>query len=265
MFLQRFPDGSCCLCGSTKKLTGEHKIKASVLRLEFGQQTLVLGAMDSGERRLKPVQSVKSKHFKFGISICEQCNTSRTQPADREFDRFHQMALEKIKAGEDPATVFDLEQYAVGSEPYLNVFRYFAKLLVCHAAEVLAPIPKILAQFATGENSHNRIWLWVRNDPTYRNAAMQFGELSYAAHGGLVVYGDKTIGGPNGFHSMRTVGPLQYVFYLRLTDVEKVELQTGYSNFYEWCVQRVKATKESPIPDEALLQLGLTSHGAERP
>lgn len=262
MFLQRFPNNTCCLCGSSKRLTHEHKIKASVLRKEFGDKSLVVGVMDSTEEKMKPAQSTNSKRLKFSISICETCNTSPTQQADKEFDRFHQIALENVKALKDPLSVFELECYSQGSESYLNVFRYFAKLLSCHLAEINAPIPILLARFSIGKIASNCIWLEIRSDPTYRHAVTQIGEHRYAAHGGLVVYGDKNSGSPNAFHSTLTVGPLEYVFHMRLNELEKTELREKYVDFHEWCVSKVEEAKECPIPDGTLLQLGLKREGA---
>lgn len=262
MFLQRYPITSCCLCGSTTKLTGEHKIKASALRKEFGMEALVIGVTGPEEGKMKSAQSTNSKHLKFNVSICEACNTSRTQQADREYDHFHKLAMKKIESNEDPLSIFEMERYSVDSEPYLNVFRYFAKLLCCHIAEVNGPIPTTLAEFAIAENSLNRIWLEVKSDPTYKFATAHIGEHQYAAHGGLVVYGDKDTNEANAFHSTVTVGPLQYVFHIRLESFENVEIREQYPDFLEWCSSKVEDAKNNPIPDNALVQLGLKNESA---
>ncbi|WP_296218493.1 hypothetical protein [Pseudomonas sp. UBA2684] len=262
MILQRFPITSCCLCGSSEKLTGEHKIKASALRKEFGREALVIGTAGPTKSKTKSAQSANSKHLKFNVSICEACNTSRTQQADREFDNFHDLALEKVKINEDPSSVFEMDRYSEGSEPYLNVFRYFAKLLSCHIAQVNAPIPIMLAKFAIGESAFNRIWLWVKTDPTYHQALPYIGEHQYAAHGGLIVYGDKNTNEPNAFHSTITVGPIQYVFHTRLAPTEKIEILEKYPDFLAWCITKVQHAKENPIPESTLFQFGLKDEDA---
>ena len=262
MFLQRYPITRCCLCGSSEKLTGEHKIKASALRKEFGNDSLMVGVSGSTEGKMKSAQSANSKHLKFGVSICEACNTSRTQQADREFDRFHELAMGKVESKEDPLSIFEMERYSSGPESYLNVFRYFAKLLCCHIAQVNGPIPTTLAEFAIAENSLNRIWLEVKSDPTYAYMVTHLGEHQYAAHGGLVVYADKETHEANAFHSTITVGPLQYVFHIRLESFEKAEISDQYPDFREWCNSRVAEAIESPIPDNALVQLGLKDENA---
>ena len=239
MFWRQFSSNHCCLCGrSGVKLTGEHKIKASVLKSQFGKADLLVGVSGSS-RKMKPAQSTNSKHLKFEASLCEDCNSSRTQKPDQEFDRFHELALSKLSSDEDPASVFDLPQYAEGSDAYLNVFRYFAKLLCCHVAAVEGPNPIAVAKFATGESAQNRIWLELKRDPFYSELIQHIGESGYAAHGGLVVYADKETRTPNAFHSTLTVGPLQYVFHTRLSDMEQSELLAGHGRFCDWC--RMKA------------------------
>jgi len=257
MYLQRFPITCCCLCGSSEKLTGEHKIKASALRKEFGKEALVIGVSGSKEQKMKPAQSTNSKHLKFNVFICEACNTSRTQRADREFDRFHELAMKKIECNEDPLLIFDMERYSKDSPSYLNLFRYFAKLLCCHIADVDAPIPTTLAGFAIEKKSVNRIWLEVKVDPTYQHALSHIKELQYAAHGGLVVYGDKNTSEANSFHSTITVGPIQYVFYIDLEHFEIMEIRNKHPDFLEWCKSKVNAAKQNPISDSILVQLGL--------
>lgn len=206
---------------------------------------------------MKSAQSTNSKHLKFNISICETCNTSRTQQADREFDIFHEIAIGKIKSNESPTSAIDNIRYTEGSEPYLNLFRYFAKLLSCHIAAVSAPIPVALAKFAIGGSEINRIWLQIKSDPTYHYAILNIGEHQYAAHGGLIVYGDKSTREPNAFHSTITIGPIQYVFHTRLNALEKMEIRENHPEFLEWCVSKVEEAKSNPIPENTLWQFGL--------
>ena len=215
-------------------LTGEHKIKASALRKQFGRADLLIGVSGSSER-MKAAQSTNSKHLKFAASLCEDCNSSRTQEADQEFDRFHELSLSKLSDNEGTTSTFDLQQYAEGSDAYLNVFRYFAKLLCCHIAAIDGPTPIAVARFAIGESRLNRIWLEIKSDPCYKELVAQIGETGYAAHGGLTVYADKLTRTPNSFHSTLTIGALQYVFHTRLADNEKSELLAQHNRFCTWC------------------------------
>lgn len=249
MYFQQFPNAKCCLCGDAENLTGEHKIKAAALRKEFGKQPLMVGVSGESNRAMKSAQSAKSKHLKFKSRICETCNTSRTQQADREFDRFHGIVAELIKNNKDPSSVFSSALYSEGTDAYLNIFRYFAKLLCCHIAEVAGPIPTTLAKFAIGKNSLNRIWLEIKADPFFSHASSNFGVAQYAAHGGLVVCGDKNTKEPDAYHSTITIGPVLYVFYIRLETFENEELQTKYPDFLEWCKAKFEQAESNPASD----------------
>lgn len=249
---------ACCLCGATENLTGEHKIKASALRSEFGQDRMTIGTDGTPEEELRHAQGPKSEQFHFKARLCRDCNSKVTQPADREFEQFHREARGLFDNGKDPMLAFKLARYTPGAAPYLNVFRYFAKLLCCHMADVAAPRRHLMTRFARGESDLNCIWLSVGEDVRFKQMAPH-GVTQYAAHGGLTVYGGKDTGGANGFHSTLTVGPIRYVFYSRLNAVEQWALMLAHPKFYRWCRKRVKAAKVDPIPHMDQVRLGLIS------
>lgn len=258
LFFQNHNVQQCCLCGDSQKLTGEHKIKASALNDEFGKAVLYVGKHNHSAKCMKLAQSTQSKHLKFSVRLCEACNTARTQPADREFDNYNKLAREKLNLGMNPMQIFDDNQYSAGSDVYLNLFRYFAKLLCCHMAEVDAPIPKRLSNFAISRSNANCIWLSVKKDWTYEQFSAHLGEHQFASHGGLIVYGHKLSGNPSAFHSTLTIGPLQYVFFMRLVQAEKTELELLYPDFLEWCRSQVEQAKQFPLTEEEKKSLGLS-------
>lgn len=258
MLFQNFDTTCCCLCGDAGPLTGEHKIKASALRSEFGETELYISKTGNTSSRPNLAQSTKSKHLKFKVRMCESCNTNRTQPADREFDNFNKLAQKAICSGVDPIKLFELPKYARGSEPYLNIFRYFAKLLCCHMAEVQAPRPIRLSEFAIGNADTNYVWLAVKKDWTYGQKKSHLGEHQFAAHGGLIVIGDKISGSAKGFHSTLTIGPVQYVFHMDLAEIETQELEASYPEFSNWCRSRVVHATQFPLSREEKLSQGLS-------
>lgn len=83
------------------------------------------------------------------------------------------------------------------------------------------------------------------------------GEHQYAAHGGLIVYGHESSGNANAFHSTLTVGPIQYVFFMRLAGLERLELRVLYPEFYRWCREQVELAKNSPLSKEERKSAGL--------
>jgi hypothetical protein len=254
IIFQRQSLSMCCLCGSTDQLSGEHKIKASVIREQFGSSKMVIGSADGPK---KNAQSPKSKAFHFEARMCVECNGTRTQPADREFERMNAAAMALLSAGKDPKLVFEDARYEVGSEAYLNCFRYFAKLLCCHLAEVSSPRLVHLSNFAMGRLSRNCVWLDIDADWTFKQLQQEYGVSQYAAHGGLVVYAKKKDSSVTGFHSTLTIGPLRYIFWTRLSIFERFSMRWFYPEFREWCRMKAHDTEEHDLPRETLLKLGL--------
>jgi hypothetical protein len=258
IFFEQNNSDACCLCGSCDDLTGEHKIKRTAISSEFGQEKMVIGSFGGQASVFRRVQSPKSKALHFHSKICKVCNGDHTQPADLEFDRLHADARLLLDRGEDPVIAMDGERYAIGSTPYLNVFRYFAKLLCCHMAQIGAPRPIHMSRFATGEIDRNCVWLRIDRDVTYQELqSAGEADLRYAAHGGLVVCGDKKSFTANGFHSTLTVGPIRYTFWNRLTWPERFALQWGHPEFNSWCKSQVMAAASNPMSARDKDRLGL--------
>lgn len=256
VFLEPFSAECCCLCGSTENLTGEHKIKASALRAIFRNDRMVIGKID-GDNEMRPAQGPKSEAFHFSGRLCSTCNSTRTQAADKEFDRFHKEALKLLVGGDEPGRALDLDRYNVGSEPYLNIFRYFAKLMVCHIAESEGPRFSEIGNFAIGTTAFNPIKLYMDADPTYSDFRSLTGDHSYAAHGGLIVKFSKTSELPTGFHSTLTLGPLRYVFFVDFGPMIALDLKMFHQKFFEKCYAAFRKALEDPIPDRKLRKLGL--------
>jgi hypothetical protein len=257
-FYQNFSIHQCSLCGEHARLTGEHKIKASALRRVFGETKLyIFAGRTNSNVQPKLAQSTRSKHLKFDVSICENCNTSRTQQADLEFDKFNKTVQELFKQGKDPSQVFKFSRYREGSKEYLDVFRYFAKLLCCHIRQINGPLPKKLSHFVMGKNNKNCVRLGIQNDYTYNNLLKPLGIEEYAAHGGLIINGHKSLEIIQNFHSTLTIGPIQYFFFTSLDWVEKLELKFLYPDFYKWCQVHIEEAKRNPMSREEKKKFGL--------
>lgn len=183
MYFQAYNKNECCLCGSSDSLTGEHKIKASALRDIFQHNQMVI----VGDDYQRIAQGVKSKEFHFSAPLCSVCNGARTQDADREFDRFHKIVTRYILENKNPSLVFELPEYRIDSENYLNVFRYFSKILCCHIAESHGPRVLEACQFAIKEKNHNIISLHIDEEPNYHNFCELNNSRDFASHGGLFV------------------------------------------------------------------------------
>lgn len=245
----------CCLCGSSESLSGEHKIKASALRSVFGdRKTVIIG--DGG--RFRYAQSSKSRAFHFAARVCEPCNSARTRPADLAFDVFSCVASELHSHGRDPTEAFQDPRFAPDmGHLYLDVFRYFAKLMCCHLAEMDAPYLEGIAEFAIGTNDHNVVTLMVDVDPAYQRIQDDPQLRLYAAHGGLVITGDRTTKAPISFYSTLTIAAVRYRYFVSYNELGQRELRDYYPDFYDWCVRRIAEMIDNPLDAEARLRLGL--------
>jgi hypothetical protein len=247
LFLQNFETPYCCLCGDKGKPTGEHKIKHSVLKAEFGDDSLYVGSLGNSSSKMKLAQSANSKHLKFETRICEACNSSRTQIPDREFSNFISKAKELSLAENGLHSVFELEEYQQGTKEHIGVSRYFAKLLCCHLAEVGAPRARRLSDFAIGRLEKNCISMEVGVDPFSSQLKTKFEISEYAAHGGLGVRCRPTEGVVTQFSSSVTIGVVQYGFSMDMNWFENLELRMSHSLFYKKCLTQAEQTKaEAP-------------------
>lgn len=247
---------SCCLCGSGESLTGEHKIKASALRKIFGKDAMFIGNFD-GESIPRLAQGPKSRAFHFSARMCSLCNGTRTQAADHEFDRFHALVFSFLSEGRDPSSVFSLPQYTSGSEEYLNVFRYFAKLLCCHVAESCGPRPLEACEFAIGQTKRNIIFLHIDADPTYEAYRHKLGEHRFAAHGGLIVPFDSKTQNPTSFRSSISLGSVRYIFWVRFEAIAGIELRACHYEFWRKCEAAYQEALKNPLSDEQRHRLGI--------
>lgn len=257
LLLRRSSAGTCWICGSKSSPTREHKFKASDLRRHFGTTTVHVRAGEGTDVRV--AQGPSSSHLKYESTICERCNSATTQESDRAYDRL----IEYIERnGSDIAAItnaFNQPEFQVGAQLYIPVFRYFAKLLGCHLADIRAPIPIHLSRFVAKKNAKNCIWLDVRRDLEYQRISTEFSisDLRYAAHGGLVVITKAPKLLPVRLHTTMTVGPVQFVFFYVFTIFEISEMRLCYPEFVRWCEQQAQLATENPISPSHLQKLGL--------
>ncbi len=256
LFFEPYQADRCCLCGSQESLTGEHKVKASVLRKIFGKDAMVIGSFD-GTGSLRSAQGPKSRAFHFSARMCASCNGSNTQGPDHEFDRFHDLISEMLSQGLAPELVFSLPEYGVGSAPYLDVFRYFAKLLCCHMAESCGPRPLELSEFAVGKTDRNLVFLNIDADPAYENLLDSFGEHQFAAHGGLMVCADSKSSLPTSFRSSLSLGAVRYKFWVQYDEAVQTELRHFHPDFWEKYEAAYRKAIKAPLSDDDQPRLGI--------
>lgn len=241
--------------GRSSPLTGEHKVKASAIRTMFGGKRMVIGKFGDG-RAYCYAQGPKSKALHYSAGLCSKCNGTLTQAADREFDRLHNLALGCHSSGTHPGEVCQDERYGEGGEPYLNLFRYFAKLLCCHIGDVSGPRPISLSAFAIGELAHNRAFLCIDGDPNYRDWSDVSGDHAYAAHGGLAVMMDRRTELPSRIESYLTLGPIRYRYWMELSPIEVMALVFFHQDFYQAARAALQEYTDNPAAGEQRKRMG---------
>jgi hypothetical protein len=240
-------DDECCLCGNRGELTREHKIKASAIRQEFGAENMAIGKWGDEDLRFRYAQGPKSANLQFSASVCGECNNKTTQAPDREFDRTHTELRRRLESGCDPYLLFNEPRYRVGSEPYLNFFRYFAKYLCCQIANSGGPRWRRVARFALRHSSANCVWLKIEKDKVFPVLSAGTGMQSYAAHGGLALRASKSTGNPKSFQTSISLGAIQYVFGVNLNAIETAELTFTQRAFIEKCRKAVLDQREHGV------------------
>lgn len=215
-FFHMHDDSRCLLCGSNEKLTREHKIKATVIKQRLGKKDLVLTSSAGHDGSFTTVQSYNSNFLKFKKKICEKCNTSRTQQADREFDSFLSKVL--ISKLNDSDHVSFLKENIT-----INVFRYYAKILCCEIAEMPAPILTELANFAIGFADDNPI--------NIRLDLEESGVENSVARGGLTIGVDPMTRLPWEFYSFHIYERAKFTFSFSLSESATSDLIYSYPDF----------------------------------
>ena len=216
----------CALCGLAGELTGEHKIKASLLRSEFGQRKAII----AGKDRPRLLQSPRSKHVHFKRKICKDCNSNLTQAADKAFDKLHE-GLKQLLVHGEPLTDLNNEPCVeLSPSEQLDIFRYFAKLLCCFLVEVDGPRSKSISEFAIGQSVKNPIFLEILKDTDYQAKLRTNDTQGYAEHGGLKFRFDDNKRLVKSIESSIVAGGIIYIFWVRLNWALGFELSLKYGD-----------------------------------
>ncbi len=155
---------NCWICGKSAN-TGEHLLKASDLKSYFGHvdQKSPLYFHTSKKKNI-PVGSIKkSKRLKSNALICNQCNSSLTQPYDRAWEQLSEYLRANWEQAHNSRKV-NLTKVFPGNvrKSLLYVHLYFVKLFGCRIVEDGVPID--ISSFQTAllrSKSHKNIYLAI--------------------------------------------------------------------------------------------------------
>lgn len=151
----------CWICKEQEATSREHRSKRSDMKAVLGDSGEVF--MHTDERRNRPVQSIDSKLFKFEPSLCEICNTTRTQPHDRAWEELSASLRRRVpplKVGSfvrcDGIFPFDT------SRKMKNAHLFFVKWLGCQIVKAHIPTEPKLSTFSAAimaDKPHKNVWL----------------------------------------------------------------------------------------------------------
>jgi hypothetical protein len=143
---------TCWICGSPAN-SREHKFKRSDLPQSGKPWTIADQPYFVGEKGWRRIQGPDSALVKFGKVLCEQCNTTRSQPFDRAYERFSAWVNQKDAELLQHEELDFTEIYGANFEPeVLNLIRYFAKHLGCRIASDNYSLPPNLGTSLAGDD-----------------------------------------------------------------------------------------------------------------
>jgi hypothetical protein len=218
---------------------------------------MYVGASEGGIEDARVAQGPNSGYLKYKSMICERCNSSVTQASDYAYDEFVRRI--ELDGGSEYSISAAVAELREASSPNIPLYRYFAKLLGCHLADLDAPIPLHLSRFVGTETDKNCIWLQIRRDPNFDQMAGALPDQrpKYAAHGGLAVITRKPKLLPSRLYSTVTIGSIQFIFYYVLTYFEILEMRLRHQEFIRRCATTARHAINDPIPWSDLERLGL--------
>lgn len=135
----------CWWCGINPAKTREHRIKQSRL----SSATSIEGPLTLFSYGYRPhaLRSTDAKAIKFGKTLCQSCNSSRSQPFDVSYDIFVEWAQSRreLLQSEDSIdwqTVFEDSPY-----DFRYLARYYVKNLCCRIVDSGLSVPPSLVSF----------------------------------------------------------------------------------------------------------------------
>lgn len=136
---------TCWICGNPAN-SREHKFK----RTDVAHSGKTWAPADQpyfiSDRGWRRIQGPDSQLVKFEKILCQSCNTTRTQPFDRAYDRFTEWVNQK---GADLLGYTEIDFTEIYGAYFhlgvLNLLKYFAKHLGCRVASDNYGLPPNLA------------------------------------------------------------------------------------------------------------------------
>jgi hypothetical protein len=166
----------CWICGKAAD-TAEHRFKATdirrAIRLSQRQPAYLQINLQATN---KEIGSAKAKALQFSKSLCGYCNSTRTQPYDRAWERLSEYIRANWREIRRRRSL-DLTVPFPGAleSGALNVHLFFLKLFGCKAVQDREPIDiSTLATCLMDNKAHPEISLYVANSASRTRGILAF-------------------------------------------------------------------------------------------
>ncbi len=181
----------CWICGN-EATTGEHRVKASDLRLIFGHFSPKKPIFYHTDKRInQKISGIGSNRLQSFALICSQCNNERTQSYDFAWEKFSSFIRSRypfICSGEK----IYLQKIFPGSvaRSMLRIHLFFVKLFGCIIVENNIAIDiKHFSESILSETAHPNLFLAIcPSIDRYRTNSVGYSDLRIVKKGGHVVY-----------------------------------------------------------------------------
>ncbi len=140
----------CWICNRNEANSREHKTKRSDLLAVLGNPTQAAPFYyhDLSQPN-RPVKSLNAKVLKAPIRICVECNSARTQPHDRAWERMSEYLRKRHPPIKVDGFVRCNRIFRHDTRREMtNVHLYFLKLFGCMLCEVAPRVPIDIAPFS---------------------------------------------------------------------------------------------------------------------
>jgi hypothetical protein len=130
----------------------EHHVEAAL-----GERQVLLGV---AENRPRHVQGSNSARMKYDPVLCAKCNSSRSQPWDRAYDRFIDWVFENERRVLSQRFI-NLHQ-VFGDDTSLScsaLYKYFVKAFGCRLADAGFQVPEHLAELLSKDHYETKLRL----------------------------------------------------------------------------------------------------------
>ena len=147
----------CWICNDPAD-TREHVIKQSDIRRLFGRGPYPKGKRlirSDPNQRKRLIQSEDSVHIKYQRGLCENCNSSRSQPWDEAYDKFMEFVQvndKKLKHTRKVDFNRIVQNNAIGFVE--NLYSYFVKVFGCQLQEQRQQPPSELSEYLLGKRNN---------------------------------------------------------------------------------------------------------------